>query len=73
MVNTTSIAMNIFLLNLTVVGKSDISQIPNFSETLFYPNANFSTRTPVVNIAGDLRGRASMGDPFPMPPIWTIP
>src|ERR1017187_10530385 len=30
MVNTTNIAMNIFLLNLTVVGKTDISQIPNF-------------------------------------------
>lgn len=65
MVNTTSIAMNIFLLNLTVVGKSDISQLPNFSETLFYPNANFSTRTPVVNLAGGLAGQGINGRPIP--------
>jgi hypothetical protein len=60
MVNTTNIAMNIFLLNLTVVGKTDISQIPNFSETLLYPNANYSTRVPLVSIAGSA-GLASQG------------
>jgi len=64
MVNTTSVAMNIFLLNLTVVGKTDISQIPNFSETLFYPNANFSTRTPVVNLS-QLAGQGINGRPIP--------
>ncbi len=64
MVNTTSVAMNIFLLNLTTVGKTDISQIPNFSETLFYPNANFSTRTPVVNLA-QLAGQGINGRPIP--------
>ncbi|MGD0799613.1 MAG: carboxypeptidase regulatory-like domain-containing protein [Acidobacteriaceae bacterium] len=64
MINTTNIAMNIFLLNLTTVGKTDISQIPNFSETLFYPNANFSTRTPVVNISG-LAGQGINGRPIP--------
>jgi hypothetical protein len=64
MVNTTNIAMNIFLLNLTTVGKTDISQIPNFSETLFYPNANFSTRTPVVNLSG-LAGQGINGRPIP--------
>jgi hypothetical protein len=57
MVNTTSIAMNIFLLNLTLVGKTDISQIPGFSETLFYPNATYATRTPVVSLAGGLAGQ----------------
>ena len=51
MVNSTSIAMNIYLLNLTLVGKTDISQIPNFSETLFYPNANYATRTPLVSFS----------------------
>jgi hypothetical protein len=65
MVNTTNIAMNIFLLNLTVVGKTDISQLPNFTETLFYPNANFSTRTPVVNLAGGLAGQGINGRPIP--------
>jgi hypothetical protein len=64
MVNTTNIAMNIFLLNLTTVGKTDISQIPNFNETLFYPNANFSTRTPVVNLSG-LAGQGISGRPIP--------
>jgi hypothetical protein len=64
MINTTNIAMNIFLLNLTTVGKTDISQIPNFSETLFYPNANFSTRTPVVNLAS-LAGQGINGRPIP--------
>jgi Carboxypeptidase regulatory-like domain/TonB-dependent Receptor Plug Domain len=65
MVNTTNIAMNIFLLNLTTVGTVDISQIPNFSETLFYPNANFSSRTPVVNLAGSLAGQGINGRPIP--------
>jgi hypothetical protein len=57
MVNTTNVAMNIFLLNLTLVGTTDISQIPNFSETLFYPNALYATRTPVVTLAGGLAGQ----------------
>jgi hypothetical protein len=64
MINSTSIAMNIFLLNLTVVGKTDISQIPNFTETLFYPNANYSTRTPVVTLAG-LAGQGISQRPIP--------
>lgn len=58
MINNTSIAMNIFLLNLTLVGTTDISQLPNFSETLYYPNALYASRTPVVNLAG---GLASQG------------
>jgi hypothetical protein len=57
MVNNTSIAMNIFLLNLTLVGKTDISQLPGFTETLFYPNATYATRTPVVSLAGGLAGQ----------------
>jgi hypothetical protein len=65
LVNTTSVAMNIFLLNLTIVGKTDISQIPNFSETLFYPNANYSTRTPVVSLAGSLAGQGISQRPIP--------
>jgi hypothetical protein len=65
MINTTNIAMNIFLLNLTKVGKTDTSQIPNFSQTLLYPNANFSTRTPVVNFGGGLAGQGINGRPIP--------
>jgi hypothetical protein len=65
MVNTTNIAMNIFLLNLTVVGKTDISQIPGFAETLFYPNANYSTRTPVISLPGGLAAQGINGRPIP--------
>ena len=49
MVNNTSVAMNIYLLNLVLEGVTDISQLPGFRETLFYPNALYSTRTPVVS------------------------
>jgi hypothetical protein len=52
-------------LNLTVVGKTDVSQIPNFSETLFYPNANYSTRTPVISLAGGLAAQGINGRPIP--------
>lgn len=57
MINTTSVAMNIFLLNLTLVGTTDISQIPGFSENFFYPNGLYSSRTPVVSLAGGLAGQ----------------
>jgi hypothetical protein len=58
MVNSTSVAMNIYLLNLVLEGTSDISQLPGFSETLFYPTALYASRTPVVNFTG---GAASQG------------
>ena len=58
MINTTNIAMNIFLLNLTLVGTTDISQVPGFSENFFYPNGLYSSRTPVVGFSG---GVASQG------------
>lgn len=57
MVNTTSVAMNIFLLDLELVGKTDISQIPGFNENFFYPNANYATRTPVVSFTGGMAGQ----------------
>jgi len=57
MVNTTNVAMNIFLLNLTLVGKTDISQIPGFNETFFYPNGLYSSRTPVVSFSGGMAGQ----------------
>ena len=67
MVNSTSIAMNIYLLNLTLVGKTDISQIPNFNETLFYPNANYATRTPLVSFSpsGDAGQGITAARPIP--------
>jgi hypothetical protein len=58
MVNTTNIAMNIFLLNLTLVGKTDINDVPGFAETFFYPTATYASRTPVVNFSN---GIASQG------------
>jgi hypothetical protein len=56
-VNTTSIAMNIYLLNLVLAGVSDISQLPGFTETLFYPTATYATRTPVVSFTGGAAGQ----------------
>ncbi len=56
MVNTTSVAMNIFLLNLTLVGTTDISQVPGFTETFFYPTGLYSSRTPVVSFTGGMAG-----------------
>jgi hypothetical protein len=58
MVNSTSVAMNIYLLNLVLEGTSDISQLPGFAETLFYPTALYASRTPVVGFTG---GAASQG------------
>ena len=57
MINTTSVAMNIFLLNLTLVGITDISQVPGFTEAFFYPNGTYSTRTPVVSFTGGMAGQ----------------
>ena len=57
MINTTSVAMNIFLLNLQLEGKSYISDVPNFNETFFYPNAFQATRTPVVAFTGGMAGQ----------------
>jgi hypothetical protein len=56
MVNTTSVAMNIYLLNLTLVG-TDISQLPGFNETFFYPNGLYASRTPVVSFSGGMAGQ----------------
>ena len=57
MINTTNVAMNIFLLNLTLVGKTDISQLPGFTENFFYPNALYASRTPVVSLSGGTAGQ----------------
>jgi len=56
MINTTSVAMNIFLLNLTLVGTTDISQVPGFTEAFFYPTATYASRTPVVSFTGGMAG-----------------
>jgi hypothetical protein len=57
MINTTSVAMNIYLLNLTLVGIDYIDQLPGFSETLFYPNGLYSDRVPVVSFSGGMAGQ----------------
>jgi len=54
MVNTTSVAMNIFLLNLELVGTDYINQVPGFTETLFYPNGLYANRTPVVSFSNSI-------------------
>jgi hypothetical protein len=53
MVNTTNIAMNIFLLQLNLVGKTDISQIPGFTESLPF-SGYLSTRIPLVTFSGGI-------------------
>jgi hypothetical protein len=51
LVNTTSIAMNIFDLDLNLIGKSTIDQIPGFTESLPY-NGFISNRVPLVTFSG---------------------
>ena len=59
MVNTTSVAMNIYLLDLELEGISDISQLVSsgFSENLFYNTAVYASRTPVVSFASGAAGQ----------------
>jgi hypothetical protein len=56
MINTTSMAMNIYLLNLTLVGIDYINQVPGFTETLYYPNGLYANRTPVISFSGGMAG-----------------
>jgi hypothetical protein len=56
MINTTSVAMNIYLLNLTLVGTDYINQVPGFNESLYYPNGLYANRTPVVSFTGGMAG-----------------
>jgi hypothetical protein len=56
MINTTSVAMNIYLLNLTLVGTDYINQVPGFSENLYYPNGLYANRTPVISFSGGMAG-----------------
>ncbi len=65
MINTTSIATNIFLLQLNLVGITDISQVPGFSETFFYPTGLYSTRTPVVSLTGSAGQGIQAARPIP--------
>jgi hypothetical protein len=51
LVNTTSIAMNIFDLDLNLVGVSTIGQIPGFTESLPY-NGYIANRIPLVTFSG---------------------
>ncbi len=51
LVNTTSIAMNIFDLDLNLVGISTIGQIPGYSESLPY-NGFIANRIPLVTFSG---------------------
>jgi hypothetical protein len=48
--------MNIFLLNLTLVGTDYINQVPGFTENFFYPTGLYSNRTPVVSFTGGMAG-----------------
>jgi hypothetical protein len=53
LVNTTSLAMNIFDLDLNLVGLDTINQIPGFTESLPY-NGYISNRIPLVTFSGGI-------------------
>ncbi len=53
LVNNTSIAMNIFDLDLNLVGTDTIDQIPGFTESLPY-NGYISNRIPLVTFSGGI-------------------
>ncbi|GGG90300.1 TonB-dependent receptor [Silvibacterium dinghuense] len=63
MVNTTSIAMNIFDLDLDLEGTTYNSQVSGFNQTLPY-DGNLSDRLPLVTISG---GIAPQGIPANLP------
>jgi hypothetical protein len=53
MVNTTSVAMNIFLLDLNLVGTALTSQVPGFTTSLPYAGY-ISNRLPLVTFSGGI-------------------
>jgi hypothetical protein len=53
LVNTTSLGMNIFDLDLNLTGITDVSQIPGFSTSLPY-DGFLSTRLPLVTFTGGI-------------------
>jgi hypothetical protein len=53
MVNTTSIAMNIFDLDLNLVGTAFTNQVPGFTTSMPYAGA-LSNRLPLVNFTGGI-------------------
>jgi hypothetical protein len=53
LLNNTSIALNIFDLDLNLVGTSTIDQIPGFSESLPY-NGYIANRIPLVTFSGGI-------------------
>ena len=63
LVNTTSVAMNIFDLDLNLKGITDISQVPGFSGNLPF-NGYLASRLPLVTISG---GTAPEGIPAARP------
>jgi len=56
MINTTSVAMNIFLLDLELEGIDYINQVPGLNENFYYPNGLYANRTPVVSFTGGMAG-----------------
>lgn len=64
MVNTTSIAMNNYVVSLAAKGTYQRSQIPDFQEVLPFPNGFGSDRLPQVNMSG---GWPNMGWAFNLP------
>jgi hypothetical protein len=63
LVNTTSVAMNIFDLDLNLKGITDISEVPGFSGNLPF-NGYLANRLPLVAISG---GTAPEGIPAARP------
>ncbi len=64
MVNTTSIAMNNYVVSLAAKGTYQRAQIPGFQEVLPFPNGFGSDRLPQINMSG---GWPGMGWAYTLP------
>lgn len=64
MVNTTSVAMNNYVVSLAAKGVYQRSQIPGFQEVLPFPNGFGSDRLPQINMSG---GWPGMGWAYTLP------
>jgi hypothetical protein len=64
MVNTVSVAMNNYVVNLADAGLTQLNQIPGFNEVLPYQGGFGATRLPEMNMSG---GYSSFGLPESLP------
>jgi hypothetical protein len=64
MVNTTSVAMNNYVVSLGLTGLTERSQLPSFKEVLPYTTGSGTDRLPSISFS---QGYAELGDPYTLP------